>query len=130
MLLLPETKKKIIVWSVASLILPIVILPLHFFSPMTLSNIFLMLGIIYLGVAGLVFVYRAGTFDLFNFQFVNWLNSWRRNAPAGRDRTANDSHLRKMDWRKHHHFPYWAFVIEGSLLLVASLVLALVQVYA
>lgn len=124
MLLLPEQKKKIIYWSVTTVVPLAFILPLYFFSPLGLSECFLVPGILYLAICALVMINRSGMFDIFNYQFINLMSSFRPGSPK-KYKTAGDYSLMVKEKRHHNKFYYLPFIVYGVLYLALAILVAL-----
>lgn len=122
-----EVLKRIIFWSVLSVIPVVVILLCYFLAGITLANIFTVVGVVYLGAAGLVFVHRCGTFDTFEYQFGTWLSSWRKNSPK-RYESANEYHITQTEKRKHNKFVYLPFFVYGGGFLIAGIIMSIILV--
>lgn len=117
-----EKKVNLILWIVLAILPPIFVIPMYFLTKFGLSNSLLIPSVIYLGIAGLVFVHRAGTFDTFEYQLGKWFKAWKKNPKSGQ--TANEFHLERKRKRKHNPFPYIPFLTYGTILLVLCIIFA------
>jgi hypothetical protein len=118
--------KSLITWSSLVLLSLAVVLPLTFTKAVTLSNSCLIPGITYLGIACFSFIHRKGIFDIFEYQFTNWGNSFRKGSPKKYD-TASDYHLAMDERRSEHMFPYLPFLAVGAVYVILSILFAYVS---
>ncbi|MFA6829941.1 MAG: DUF3899 domain-containing protein [Bacilli bacterium] len=127
MLLLPDTKKEIINWIIACLIIPIVVLPVYFCSDFMLSNIFIIIGSLYIAYVALSLVTREGFFDLFSFQLSNLISSFR---PGNHVRYPDAYEYKKMkeEKRKQGRFVWIPWVSVGVLMIILSIIFAIYPV--
>lgn len=122
MLLTYDKKINLILWIVLAILPPCFVLPMYFLTNFGLSNSLLVPSLVYLGIAGLVFVQRAGTFDIFEFQLTNWFSAWKKKSYNRQ--TAGEFHQDRVRKRKNHPFPYLPFLAYGVLLLVLCIIFA------
>lgn len=122
MLLTYDRKVNLVLWIVLAILPPCFVLPMHFYTQFGLSNSLLVPAALYLGIAGLVFVHRFGTFDTFEFQFKNFAGAWFKKTNA--KQTAHEFHLERNRKRQSHPFPYLPFLVYGTVLLVLCIVFA------
>ena len=121
----PETKKKIITWSVLILLSLLSILLCYFVAKRGLSDCFIIPGAAYLIFAVLAFIERAGTFDIFVYQFQNLVNSFRKGSPKRYD-NAGDYKRAKKRLRDGSRFDYLPYLILGGIYLIVGIVVAFV----
>ncbi len=128
MLLLPNTKKQLINWAIAIAVPSIVIPLVACLSDYGLSNTFLIVGVIYLAYVALWAVGRAGTFDTFAYQFVNWTYSWRKGAPKKYEDAYDYQEKKKL--KRSSSKPAWLpYIVVGTALVVAAIIISVVQYY-
>ncbi len=123
MLLLPETKKTIACWIIALALPLIVIPPVYLCTDFYLSNCCVIIGVIYLGVLGLLFVARQGFFDLFGYQCANWISSFRKGAPKKYKDIYTYKEIKK-EKRRTTQFIWLPFLLVGAVLIILSIILA------
>lgn len=123
MVLLPEAKKNLICWIIAASIIPVVSVPVYFFSGFGLSNVLLIIGACYLGYVLLSYIVRQGVFDVFTYQAANLFSSFR---PDSRLRYRDLYQYRKDKEEKRAETPMvWIpWTVVGSVLMILSLVFA------
>ena len=122
MLLTYDKKVNLILWIVLAVLPPCFILPMYFLTSFGLSNCLLVPAIVYLGIAGLAFVQRAGTFDIFQYQLSTWFSAWKKKTYG--KQTAGDYHRERVRKRKNHPFPYLPFLSYGLVLLILCIIFA------
>lgn len=120
-----ETKRKIITWTVLSLLSALSILLCYFLGHWNLSDCFLVPGVGYLALAGMIFVSRRGVFDIFNYQFRNFVDSFRKGSPK-RYENAGDYKIEKKRYRDGNPFDYLPYLLLGSIYLILCIVFAFV----
>ncbi len=105
MLFTDETKKLILSYVIACLIPVAFVIPMYFYTDLGLSNELLIVAMCYLGYTGLYLVTRAGIFDVFRFQFINWISSFRRGGKVlypdmqqYRERLQEKRHMARQLW--------------------------------
>lgn len=123
MLLTYDKKVNFILWIVLAVLPPCFVLPMYFLTDFGLSNSLLVPSLVYLAIAGLCFVHRAGTFDVFEFQMGRWFSSWGRR-PGASQMTANEFSQERKRKRKNHPFPYLPFLSYGTILLILCIIFA------
>lgn len=123
MLVTDETKKLIISYLVACLIPVAFVIPMYFFTNLGLSNELAIVAVLYLGCTGMYLVTRAGIFDIFRYQFINWLSSFKKGSKLRytdvqeyKDHLAEKRHVARQLW-----VPW---VIVGSICLVLCIIFA------
>lgn len=121
----PETKKRIITYSVLTLLSLLSILLCYYVAKWGLSDCFLVPGISYLAFAILIFIERTGRFDIFSYQFRNLIDSFRKGSPKRYD-TAGDYKMAKKLSRENNPFNYLPYLIFGSVFLIVAIILAFV----
>ena len=117
------TKEKIIliICSVCGAILPLAfVLPMYFCTNVILGNLLSIVGVVYLGFSGLYLVTRSGMFDVFRYQFINWMSSFKKGIPLPyKDAYEYKMHLEE---KRENNSYYWLpFVILGALYLIAGI---------
>ena len=123
-MLLTKRVKILIIISVLATVLPLAfILPMYFCTKFGLSNCFIVVACIYLGFTGLYLVTRAGTFDVFRYQFINWTYSFRKGSKLRyKDAYSYQEHLSE---HREESRKYWIpFVVVGTICLILSIVFA------
>lgn len=123
MLITHDMKKSIACWIIAVLAVLIYSLPMYFLTDWNLSNIFAIPGVLYLGYVGLRAVTRCGIFDVFAYQFANWLSSWKRGIP----KKYEDAYQYKVEIseKRHDNKMVWLpWVVVGSLCLTLCIIFA------
>lgn len=117
-------KKNIILFVVLGVIIPIFVVPMYYFTSWNLSDIFLIPAALYLGYLGLAFVVRAGIFDTFRYQTINWVHTtFRRGAPKRYD-DAYEYKQEKEEKRKQNGFVFLPWLVYGGLCLLLCLIFA------
>jgi hypothetical protein len=123
MLLTPRQKKTIIAWILAVCLPLPVILPLYFCSDFGLSNACLVPGVVYLGLLGMAVVIRGGVFDVFNYQFMNFIYSWRKGSPH-RYEDAYGYQTMMKERRRQDKLIWLPWTVVGTILLTLAIVFA------
>ena len=123
-MLFTEETKKLIISYVIAIIIPIAfIVPMYFCTTFGLSNEFLMVAVCYLGFVGLYLVTRAGTFDIFRYQFINWFSSFGRKNKL-RYNDVSEYKL-KLSEKRHMARQMWhPFAIVGTICLILCIIFA------
>lgn len=109
-----------------AIIVPIaIVLPIYFLTDMILSNIFAIVAVLYLGGCGLYGITTAGTFDIFRYQFSNWISSFKKGSPLRyKDAYTYQERLNEVrEGRKNYWLP---FLIIGVIFAILSLIFAFV----
>lgn len=123
--LTPRTIKTIISWIVATIAPIAFIVPMYYFTNFGLSNCFLIPTILYLGYVALLFICRWGTFDLFRYQFINWISFAKKDGQKKyKDAYEYKQHLEEVRSNNKPIFLPW--LVIGALLLVGTIVSAVV----
>lgn len=117
--------KKIVTWSVLLILIAVIVPLLYFLAKWNLSDCFLIPTVLYLAAAGLMFVVRMGTFDLFSFQFANWYNSWKKGIAKKYDDYPQYRQI-KQEKRKNNSFYYLPYLVVGGICLILTIVFAIV----
>lgn len=121
MLFTREKIVNLILWIVLAIVPVAFVIPMYFCTKFGLSNSLLVPSLVYLSIASLVFVHRAGTFDTFEYQFGKWFLAWGKKNPR---QTANEFHQERKRKRKHNPFPYIPFLTYGTILLILCIIFA------
>lgn len=121
MLVTPYAKKNGICFIAAIIAALLFILPMYFFTKWNLSNIMLLPAALYLGYIGLRLVARLGMFDIFSYQIVNWVYSWRKGMPKKyEDAYEYKSHMKEK--REENKLVWIPWVSLGSICLILSII--------
>lgn len=123
MLFTDETKKLIISYVIAGILPVAFVVPMYFCTGLGLSNELLIVAVCYLGYVGLYLVTRAGTFDVFRFQFLNWISSFRRKGkilyPDMQD------YKMRLEEKRHTSRQLWVpWAIVGTICLILCIIFA------
>lgn len=123
-MLFTDYLKHLLIVSAIALIAPLIfIFPMFFCTSFGLSNIFAVIATIYLGGCGLYAITRAGTFDVFRYQFINWMSSFRKEGNL-RYKDAY-TYQEKMRESREKTRKFWIpFVVIGLISAILSLVFA------
>ncbi len=122
-------KTRIIGWSVASSV-AILAFCLVFF----LRKIYTITGVcdalffvvaIEFAILFFCWIERSGTFDVFNFQFYRFFESFRPDGLKKWD-TAYDYKKEKEEKRKRTSFYFWPYLMIGGIFLIAAVVLLII----
>ncbi len=115
---------KVIVSWIIALVIPAIIIPLvAVYTEFGLSNIFAIIGVLYLGIIGLWEVSRLGAFDIFSYQFTNLFYSFLKHSPKKySDYMEYKSYASEK--RSLSFFPWLPFTIVGVILVIVSIILA------
>jgi hypothetical protein len=126
MLFTDYLKKLCIITGVAIIVPLIIFLPMYFLTDWVLSNIFALIATLYLGGSGLYAITRGGTFDVFRYQFINWMSSFKKNSPRPyKDAYSYQEKLNEVrEGRKNFWLP---FVIIGTIFAILSIIFAFIH---
>ena len=81
-------------------------------------------GALELGIAGLLFIGRAGTFDVLAYGFKRLIDQFTHHDDP-EYKTAGDYSLAKKEKRKSVRFPYWVYLALAGIFLLLALVFGL-----
>ncbi|MDD6240528.1 MAG: DUF3899 domain-containing protein [Eubacteriales bacterium] len=123
MLITEKTKKEILCYLFGIIAFVVYFLPMYFFSSWNLSDIFLIPTIVFLSYDALRFIGRTGVFDLFAFQFANWLSSWRKGDPL-KYKDAYEYKEQKRESREEKGWIWLPWLIYGMVCLFFCLLFA------
>ena len=127
-MLITERTKKVFLCYLCGIIASLLyFLPMYFFSNWPLSDSFLIPTSVFLGYDALRFIGRTGVFDLFTYQFTNWLSSWRKNMPLAH-KDPYEYRNQKREARKENGWIWLPWLILGTLCLFFCLLFAFVPV--
>lgn len=123
-MLFNDLVKKFIISTLIAIILAVsFILPMSLCTNFGLSNCFVIVAVFYLGGTGLYLVTRAGTFDVFRYQFINWLSSFRKGSKKRyEDAYTYKEHLSEV--REDNRKLWIPFVVIGIISLILSIIFA------
>lgn len=127
MLITDRVKKVILCWIIAIVIPPAFILPMYFCTQFGLSNEFLVMACLFLGWTGLQFVTKAGTFDVFRYQIINWV-SYAKKDGKKRYEDAYEYKMHLEDVRSEHRGIYLPWLIVGSIMLLMCILTAVLDI--
>lgn len=114
-------KKNIICWIISICAVIAFVLPMYFFTIWSVSDILLIPGVTYLGYLGLRMIVRFGTFDVFSYQFQNWVSSWKKDMPKKyQDAYEYKSHMK--DKRENNKFVWIPWLVIGLICLILCLI--------
>lgn len=89
-----------------------------------LSDAFLSSGAVLLGIAGLAFIGRMGTFDVLGYGMKRLVEQFTHNKDE-RYENAGDYSIAKKKKRQNKPFSYWVYLVLGGIELVLAIVFAL-----
>ena len=118
----------ILILSLVAAALPLAfVLPMYFYTEVVLANLLTIVGVVYLAFTGLYLVTRAGTFDVFRYQFINWMSSFKKGSPLPyKDAYSYQMHLEvKRDGSRSYWIP---FVVVGAIYLILGIVFSFFSV--
>lgn len=120
MLFTERTKKVLIHFIVAVSISVTFTLLMYFLTDFGLSNTSIIVAVSYLGYVGLYLVTRAGVFDIFRFQFIQWISSFRpkKRLPYEDAYSYKEKLAEKRSTSKHVFLPW---LIVGLVYLILAI---------
>jgi hypothetical protein len=126
--------KRILVHSVIALVLAIAIFCLIFFlrgyyTFSGASDACFGAGAILALVPFLILIYRTGLFDVANYGFITWFNSFKANSPKPYE-SAGAYSEKKKELRSKNRPMVWPYIVVGLLFLVLALIFLLVWMKA
>jgi hypothetical protein len=77
----------------------------------------------------LILIYRTGLFDIANYGFLTWLNSFKANSPKPYESAGAYSEKKKY-LRSQSHPLLWPYIVIGVLSLALALIFLLVWLNA
>ncbi|MFA6861434.1 MAG: DUF3899 domain-containing protein [Bacilli bacterium] len=127
MLLLKRTKQNIICWAIAIVVPIVVILPLYFCSNFGLSNSCLIPGVCFVGYVLLSFVTRSGTFDVFRYQFINLMYSFKPHSPH-KYKDCYEYQETMKEKRSENSVIWIPWVVVGVILIILAIIFAYLDI--
>lgn len=121
MLLTTDLKKSVLCWILSISMVLLFTLPMYFFTSWSLSDIFLIPGVLYLGYLALRWIVRTGVFDVFAYQFSNWFSSWKKGIPK-KYQDAYEFKEEVKEKRKDHRMVFLPWLVVGGVCLILCIV--------
>lgn len=121
MFLKKDLKKNILISIILVSISSAYIVLMYFLTDWNLSNIFVLPAVLCLSYIALRWVARFGTFDVFSYQIVNWVSSWKKGSPKKyEDAFEYKNHMKEQ--REDHKMIWMPFFAMGMILLILCVV--------